>query len=137
MSACASVLRMESVPPLQGDLQIRVMQTLWKLGTAGVEEVRLALPAGSRGAYTTVQTVLNRLTDRGLLARERRGKRMEYRPQITEAEYVSRALQHALGSASSDARQAALAELIGGLERSELSDIRRRARSIEIRRKSR
>jgi predicted transcriptional regulator len=122
---------MSGLTPLQGDLQLQVMRALWRLGEGSVEAVREALPGAYQGAYTTVQTVLNRLADRTLLGRERRGKMIVYRPVISEAEYLSRSIHRTLASASSDARQEALAELIGGLEREELSEIRRIARSIE------
>ena len=56
--------------PLKGDLQIQVMEALWRLGDGTVEQVREALPPRYRGAYNTIQTVLNRLVDRGLLSRE-------------------------------------------------------------------
>jgi predicted transcriptional regulator len=122
-------------PPLQGDLQVQVMKALWRLGQGTVEDARGALPAAGRGAYTTIQTVLNRLAERGLVGRERRGKTIVYRPLLSEAEYLSRSIEHTLARASSDARQAALAELIGGLERNELSQIQRKARAIERKRR--
>jgi predicted transcriptional regulator len=121
---------------LHGDLQQRVMQVLWRRGDATVEEVRTDLPDAYRGAYTTVQTVLNRLVDRGLLARERRGKSFVYRPVISEGEFVSGAIRRALDSASDEAREAALVELLGGLDQSSLSVLRRRAKAIERRRRS-
>jgi predicted transcriptional regulator len=122
---------MSGLTPLQGDLQLQVMRALWHLGEGSVEAVREALPHGYQGAYTTVQTVLNRLADRTLLSRARRGKMIVYRPVISEAEYLSQSIHRTLASASSDARHAALAELIGGLEREELSEIQRLAQLIE------
>ena len=126
---------MPAMTPLQGDLQIQVMKVLWKLEAASVEDVRSALPPRYRGAYTTVQTILNRLADRGLVTRRRVGKSIEYTPRIAEAEYLSRAIQQQLSSASSDARQAAIAELIGSLEGDELSEIRRIAKRTERQRR--
>ncbi|MGH2762183.1 MAG: BlaI/MecI/CopY family transcriptional regulator, partial [Thermoleophilaceae bacterium] len=61
-----------------GDLQAEVMAAVWKLGAATVDEVRAQQPPSRRSAYNTVQTVLNRLLDRGLLTRERRGKAFVY-----------------------------------------------------------
>lgn len=43
----------------RGDLQTEVMNTVWKLGEATVEDVRSQQPTRRRSAYTTVQTVLN------------------------------------------------------------------------------
>ena len=104
---------------------------MWRLGEASVEQVRTALPKRSRGAYTTVQTVLNRLVDRGLLARNKIGNSFVYAPRLTESEYLSRSIEHTLSAASAEARQVALAELIGSLDQGELSDLRKLARKIE------
>lgn len=53
------------------------MGALWRIGEGRVGEVRGALPERYRSAYTTVQTVLNRLSERGLLSRERAGSDRE------------------------------------------------------------
>ena len=120
--------------PLQGQLQHEVMQAVWRLESATVDEVRAALPARHSLAYNTVQTVLNRLAKRGLVERERVGKSFQYRPSLSEAEHLTDAIRHALNGASNEAREAALAKLIGDLERGELSRLRRRAKAIDDRR---
>ena len=125
---------MDEIPPLQGDLQVQLMGALWRLGSGTVEEVRNAMPAHYRGAYTTVQTVLNRLASRDLLSRTRIGNAIVYRPAVSEAEYLQRLIQRTLSGASSAARQVALAQLIGDLESDELADIQRLAHDIDRRR---
>jgi predicted transcriptional regulator len=68
---------------LLGPLEAEVMQELWK-----AEEpltVRQLLSQLNRGrkpklAYTTVMTVMNRLTEKGALGRDRRGRGYAYRP---------------------------------------------------------
>jgi predicted transcriptional regulator len=116
---------------LTGTLQAELMRVLWDGGPATVEEVRTRLPEAHRGAYTTVQTVLNRLAERGLLGRERRGKSLRYSPLISEAEHVSSSLRRTLDSASSAAKAAALAEIIGSLEGAELRELQQQASAIE------
>lgn len=106
------------------------MAVLWRLGEGTVEQVREALPARYRGAYTTVQTVLNRLAERGMLRRERRGQVIVYAPKFTEGQYLTRSIRQTLAGASSDARQIALAELIGELDKRELAEIQRRAAEL-------
>jgi predicted transcriptional regulator len=122
---------------LQGDLQVQIMSALWRIGEGTVEQVRTALPSRYRGAYNTVQTVLNRLAERGLLAREKHGQALVYTPKLTEAEYVSRSIESALAGASTEARQAALAHLIGGMDREQISELQRLARDFEQGRKRR
>ena len=111
------------------------MQVVLRLDGATVDAVREALPPRHQSSYNTVQTVLNRLAERGLLERERQGKRFVYRPAMSEAEYVSQSIRQALAGASAHARQIALANLIGTLEPDELSTLRRRGKAVERRRK--
>lgn len=125
----------ESAVQLQGELQLEVMRGLWRLGRpSNVEDVRGSLPRRQRGAYTTVQTVLNRLAERGLLARDRQGKAILYEPKISEAEYYSRTVRAALAEASDDARRTALAQLVGDMKPGELDEIEALAREVAQRR---
>ncbi len=128
---------MTDASSIQGELQGQIMAVLWRIEEGSVEQVRQALPGRYRGAYTTVQTVLNRLSDRGLLARRRKGNVIIYRPRLSEAEYLSRSIQSTLSGATPEARQLALAQLIGGLQGNELSDLRRLAGRITTKRKAR
>lgn len=116
--------------PIQGELQSQIMPVLWRLGEGTVEQVRGELSPPGRGAYTTIQTVLNRLAERGLLDRERHGHQIVYRPRITEADYLSATIDHTLAGASPQARQAVLAQLVGGLDPRELTRLRRLARRV-------
>lgn len=109
------------------------MRVMWRLGGGSVDDVRGALR--KPGAYTTVQTVLNRLAARGLLKRERIGNAIRYRPRLSEADYLARSLNRTLAGASSEeARRTALAALVGDLKPSELSAIRRLAGKARRRR---
>ena len=117
-------------PPIQGELQTQLMAVLWRLGSGTVEQARAALPARYRGAYTTVQTVLNRLVDRGLLARAKSGTAYVYRPAISEADYFSRSVEQTLAHASGGARQAVLAQLVGSLDAEEVEDLHRLGQEI-------
>jgi predicted transcriptional regulator len=125
------------VAPITGELQLQVMAAVWRLGSGTVEQVRAALPPRYRGAYNTTQTVLNRLADRGLLSRTKRGNAFEYRPRLSESEYLSRSISVTLAGASTDARRAALARLIGDLGDEELEEVRRLARETGGKRRRR
>jgi predicted transcriptional regulator len=124
-------------PSVKGDLQAELMRILWNMGAGTVEDVRSRLPEAHRGAYTTVQTVLNRLAERGLLERERRGRSLVYRPLMSEAQYLSSSLRRSLSAASAGARAAALAEIIGSLDTAELDELRQHSLSIDPRRRAR
>lgn len=118
------------VTPITGELQTQIMAAIWRLGGGTVAQVRAALPPRYRGAHNTIQTVLNRLAERGVLSRRKAGTAIEYRPRLSEAEYLSRAISQTLASASMDARQAALAQLIGTLDKDELAGLQQLAREM-------
>ena len=112
------------------------MRILWSLGAeATVEQVRQELPEQRRGAYTTVQTVLNRLTDRELVERRRVGRTIVYRAATSESEYVSASLHRALDGASDRARRSAIANLVEELRPGELETFNALAAEIRSRRK--
>jgi predicted transcriptional regulator len=120
--------------PLLGELQIQIMAALWRIQSGTVEDVRMAMPNRYRSAYNTVQTVLNRLTERGLLRSDRRSNHYVYRPVVSEADYLTRSIRQSLAGASPDARDTALAQLIGGLDEGELAELRERAKELARRR---
>ena len=121
---------------LRGDLQTEIMTSVWKLGRARVEDVRALQPSPRRSAHNTIQTVMNRLVDRGLLVRERvrQGKAYVYRPRYEQSEYVARAINEHLTGVSPDTRKAALLTLVEELDSDELDEIARLARTVKRRR---
>lgn len=126
---------MSDTDPIRGDLQQEIMKILWAGGGASVEEVRASLPAGRRGAYTTIQTVLNRLADRGLVSRDKQGRALRYEAAISETDYVAGSLQRTLQGASDAARLSALTNLVEKLPAGEFDAISDLAAEINQRRK--
>jgi predicted transcriptional regulator len=122
---------------LRGSLQAEVMRAMWRLDEATVDDVRATLPRSRRAAYTTIQTVMNRLLDRGLLDRRRRGKAFVYRARYSESELVARAMRERLKGASADARTPALLNLIEGLKEEELDELATYANRVRRERKKR
>jgi len=114
----------------RGDLQVEVMNAIWKLGQATVDDVRDQQPKTRRSAYTTVQTVLNRLVERGLLTRSREGRAFVYRAKLGESEFLARSIGDRLAGATPDARRAALVNLVDELEPGEVDELARRANQV-------
>lgn len=72
--------RTRQIPP---PLELECLKILWKLGGGNVKDVRLAL-AGERDlAYTTVMTVLDRLTRKGGVERRKVGRSFLYSPVLS------------------------------------------------------
>ena len=128
--------RYESSLGQLGDLQAEVMATLWQLGEATVEQVRAKQPARRRSAYTTVQTVMNRLVERGLLTRRRVGRAFLYNPRYDESEYLALSIRETLSYASPQARREALVSLVDGLQGEDLDEVARLAARVRRARNS-
>lgn len=127
--------RRGDAPDYRGDLQAEVMAAVWKLGEAKVDDVRATQPPRRRSAYNTVQTVMNRLVERGLLERHRSGTAFVYRARYDEADYVARSIGGRLRLLSPDTRQEVLMNIVGDLDGDEVEAVAayaariRRARS--------
>lgn len=109
------------------------MQILWRKGPCSVDDVRQRLPAARGSAYTTVQTVLNRLAERGLVARDTGNRAIRYRPAFSESDHLAMTLRETLKGASEPARQTALANLVGDLSADDLEQVERIAEQLRRR----
>jgi len=89
-----------------GALELRVLDALWARGAAAT--VRDLEPAVGGVAYTTLMTTLDRLHRKGVLAREKDGRRFRYRPRLTREQLLSSvagdAITALVGSRAADLR---------------------------------
>ena len=70
--------------------ETRVLEQFWKLGTSSVREVLESLPDEERVAYTTIQTLVYRLEEKGALRRVKKiGNAQLFEPVINQGEYRS------------------------------------------------
>jgi BlaI family transcriptional regulator, penicillinase repressor len=70
--------------------ETRVLEQFWKLGTSAVREVLESLPDEERVAYTTIQTLVYRLEEKGALRRVKKiGNAQLFEPVIDQSEYRS------------------------------------------------
>ena len=69
-----------------GDLQLAIMQVLWKRGEVSVTEVHQALLEERGLASTTIATMLVKMEAKGVVTHRTEGRRYIYRPTATEAE---------------------------------------------------
>jgi len=73
-----------------GPLAAPIVREVLARGEATVGDVRTALQASERRriGYSTVMTVMARLCERGVLTREKRGRRFVYQPALAEADVI-------------------------------------------------
>ena len=126
-----------SAPPRLGDLERALMEQLWDSAAqrpegASVREVLEALPSDRGLAYTTVRTVLDRLSKKGLVTRERDGRAWRYTPAGTRESLTAEAMRATLDDASD--RRATLLHFLDGATPEELEDLRAALSEVEQRR---
>lgn len=65
--------------------EIEVMDALWALGRASVREIQEQLPDKRRPAYTTVQTIVRRLEEKGAVRQVRKiGNAFIFEPAVSK-----------------------------------------------------
>lgn len=70
--------------------ETRILEQCWKLGTCSVREILDSLPEDERVAYTTVQTLVYRLEQKGALRKVKKiGNAQLFEPAIGQSEYRS------------------------------------------------
>src|SRR6185436_20566838 len=77
--------------------ELEIMDVLWRLGEASVREVRDALSERHRPAYTTVQTIIQRLEVKGAVRRTRKiGNALMFEPTVTRRSAYRRVVDELL-----------------------------------------
>jgi BlaI family transcriptional regulator, penicillinase repressor len=84
--------RKASSPPSHlTPLEVQVMQVLWRDGPGNVQQVQQQI-AGDL-AYTTIQTVLNGLLQKGKVRRTLEGRAFEYRAAVARSAVLRNAVK--------------------------------------------
>ena len=74
--------------PRLSKAEARILEQCWKVGTCSVREILESLPEDERVAYTTVQTLVSRLEQKGAMRRVKKiGNAQLFEPAIDEREY--------------------------------------------------
>jgi len=65
-------------------LELELLNALWKLGAGSIREIQESLPEATRPEYTTVQTVVYRLEEKGAVRRMKKiGNAHIFEPVVT------------------------------------------------------
>jgi BlaI family penicillinase repressor len=68
--------------------EARILEQYWKLGTCSVREILESLPEDERVAYTTIQTLVYRLEQKGALRKVKKiGNAQLFEPAIDQDQY--------------------------------------------------
>lgn len=109
-------------------LELECMNALWFLEEARVRDIRQELMATRPRAYTTIMTIMDRLAQKGIVARRKAGKAYLYRANLTAEQARAHAIEQVVdgffeGSAESLAQHLSGAAAAGG-------SVRPRPRSV-------
>lgn len=108
------------------ELEAAIMDVVWtqKLSSFAVGDVLAILEKRRDIAYTTVMTTVARLHGKGLLDRERDGKRYLYSPKLTREEFLQSTAREVLDEAvSGHEAMAMLAEKVSEASAGELDEL--------------
>jgi predicted transcriptional regulator len=108
------------------DLEAAIMDVVWDrdLSSFAVGDVLAVLEKQRDIAYTTVMTTVARLYDKGILRRERDGRRYLYAPKMSREEFLATTAREVLeGAVGGHQAMAMLAEKVSEASAGELDDL--------------
>lgn len=114
-----------------GSLEAQIMRVLWERPDLPVRDVVEALPGRRVRAYTTVMTVMNRLTEKRLLRRRSEGRAYVYMPTVSEEEFVEQLTRSMARSLINDFGDVAVANFVGELRDSDPGEFQRLRELVE------
>jgi predicted transcriptional regulator len=113
------------------DFELAVLQVLWKQGPSTVRQVYEAL--GSKGAYTTVLTIMKIMTEKGMVKPDKSSTTYVYSitapPETVRRQLVSDLVERAFAGAAQDLVMQALST--GSPSREDLKAIRKLIDQLE------
>ncbi|MCG3173806.1 MAG: Penicillinase repressor [Myxococcota bacterium] len=107
-------------------LEATIMDVVWgkQLSSFAVGDVLAILEKQRDIAYTTVMTTVTRLYEKGILERERDGKRYLYSPKLSREEFLQSTAREVLDEAvGGHQAMAMLAEKVSEASAGELDDL--------------
>ena len=79
-----------------GELEQQVMDIVWELKSCSVREVLTQVEKDKKLAYTTIATILQRLSDKGLLHQKEHMSGYMYSPKVSKEEYTKNVAKYFL-----------------------------------------
>lgn len=119
------------------DLEAEIMEVVWERGwdEFPVSDVHAILEGQREIAYTTVMTTVSRLHDKGLLTREKQGRRYLYRPAMSRSGFIEVMTREVLGSLPPVGQETAVALLVERVAEADEAELDRLEALIRARRR--
>lgn len=118
-----------------GDLEAEVLECVWELGSASVKDVHKCLLERREIAYTTVMTVMGRLTAKGFLVSRPVGRAYVYEAAAGREEFCAGVVKDFMGEMLAGADRAALAHFVDSVTERDVEQLDLLAQIIEEKRR--
>lgn len=99
-----------------GPLEQEVMSCVWKKKSCTARDVVECLSQDREIAYNTIQTIMTRLVDKGLLKRKLEGKTHLYKPAVKQKNILASLINQTMGSITGQFGEEALIAFVDGLD---------------------
>jgi predicted transcriptional regulator len=124
-------LSASGVAKVLGDLEARVLQTVWELeGASPARRVFERVRQEHAVAQLTVITVLNKLVTKGLLVRERENDLYHYRAALSREQFMERMSRRVVEGILSLAPRAVAASMVDVLAESDPGELEELAKLV-------
>lgn len=113
--------------PTLTEAELKVMEVVWDLGAASVNDVLDRYSDDIRPAYNTVLTIMRILEDKGYLEHRKNGRAFIYRPLVDRNHARRKAVRHLVRSFFDDSPELLMLNLINDekLSRDELRRLKK------------
>src|SRR5487761_56416 len=118
------------------DLEYAVLAELWQLGAASVRELHERLGAKQGLVYTTTAKVVDRLREKGLIQRQRRGNAFVYRSRVAREEVERARARNAVTRLLGATPRAAVAALVEAVDDADPALLEELERAVLARRRT-
>lgn len=110
-----------------GELEARILEIVWTAERATVKDVADAL--GPNAHLKTTMTVMNRMVEKKLLARERQGRAFYYQAVTDRETFMAHVADRVMAGLMADFRLPTLAHLVGTADPEHLTELEALIRS--------
>jgi predicted transcriptional regulator len=97
-------------------LELECLSVLWPMDEASVREIHRELSASRPRAYTTVLTIMDRLTQKGIVTRRKAGRAYRYRANLSADEARWKAVEKIVAGFFDGSAEALVAHLAGRVD---------------------
>lgn len=124
-----------ALAPVLGDLELAVLDVLWQAGSADAKSVHAVLEPSRGIGLNTVQSTLERLFRKNLLAREKVSHAYQYRAELSREMLVGRLVESAVQRVAAGDGDALIAAFVDLAVRADAGQLDRMAELIARRRR--